>query len=267
MKTRKDLHVELKAQLQELKHNKQILEGVKNGLLQYGILRGETQRIFMEDIELESLDARTLILLTQELYAKSNVFNLNPYGFFTEKEIKAARSDKSSSISQENESFPITIHNAIKKDERTFISFVQAKKLVSLYNSNLLEYNYSINKQYKFVKNIKGNLVKSIDINMKEVKEIAERISHNQYTIDKIILNVMVGSGSEGKEIEFKDDTLTIFQSQVDIITGLHDLSALAYVVEENPSIELKVEVEIKHYNLTDIKHFFNILKVRGGVN
>lgn len=265
MKPLDNLYKELNYHLKELKHNKTILESTKSNLLQYMILRGETQRIFMGETDVKDLERRTLILLSDELWRATNHPGLSPYGYFSDKDIDFARTQKVP-VAKTSQSFPITLHNVIRKDENTFIAFVSAKDIVSLYNSNLFEYNYNVSGHYKLVRSRKGKLNQAIDLNMREVKEIADKIIHNNYNMNKIILNVLVGSGAD-KEIEFANNVLTIFDSQVGIVSGLHDLSALAYVVEENPQTELKVEIEIKHYNLSDIKDFFNKINVKGGVN
>lgn len=261
----KGLHEELRSNLDILKHNKGVLENVKATMQEFGILRGETQKIFTGKTPLEKLDKRTLILLLDSLHRHSGMLRLSPLNFYSDKEIKQAKNQEIS-VATEAYTYPIIIHNALLKDEQTYAAFVSAKLLVNLYNSNLLAYNYKVSKQYKLVhKN--GQLIQAIDINVREVKEIASEIVNNTYNMKPIVINVLTGSGVGRKEIEFANNTLTINESTVEIISGLHDISALASIIEENPKVELKVEIEIKHCNMEEIQEYFNQLNLKGGVN
>lgn len=266
MKSQKELKLTLNEALESYKHNKHVVENVKLLMQDYGVFRGETQKIFTGKTTFEEMNKRMLILITDSLHRSTNIYNLNPYGYFSDKEIKDAKNQEIV-IETEKHEFPITIHNAIKKAENTFIAFVKAKQLVGLYNSNLLGYNYRISKQYKMV-NKNGKSVQAIDINTKEVKDIAQKILDNTYNMNPIILNVLVNSGVSNKsEIEYSNETLTINESTVEIISGLHDLSALAYILEDKKDIELKVELMITHYNSEEVITLFNQLNIKGGVN
>jgi hypothetical protein len=267
MKSQIELKKVLNETLETYKHNKNVLENVKTLMQNFGIFRGETQKIFTGKTLFEDMNKRILILITDSLHRSTNVHNLNPYGYFSDKEIKEAKAQEIV-IETETSEFPITIHNAIKKAEDTFIAFVKAKDIVALYNSNLLGYNYRISNQYKMVQK-NGKLIQTIDINTKDVKDIAQKILNNVYNMNTIILNVLVNSSfSTGKnEIEYSNDTLTINESTVEIISGLHDLSALAYILEDNKNIELKVELMVKHYNSEQMINFYNELNIKGGVN
>lgn len=257
--------------ISEVRHNKHLVENVKSAMLDhYGVLRGQTQKIFNGDIPFEKLEKNLLIRFVIELFAATKVHNLSPYNYFTDKDISNAK--KEDALKEDFEKFPIKINNVTQVDDQTYIAFINARDIVKLYNNNLLEYNYNINKRYKLVKGRDGKLIQSIDINVKEVKEIAEKILSGRYAFDKLILNVMLGSSiekPEGQEIEYikEDKELLIHQAQLDIVDGLHDISALMHVFNDNPEIELKIEVEIKHLDLQNIKAYFNKLNLKGGVN
>lgn len=264
MNSMKELYVVLGEKLEMYKHNKVVLEDVKLLMQEYGIFRGETQKIFTNKVTLDSLDRRVLILLVDSLHRFTSEHGLNPYGYFTEKEIKDAKNQEII-INNEASHFPVKIHNVIKKEENKFVAFINAKELVRLYNLNLLGYNYNITKQYKMVlKN--GTFVKTVDINSKDVKDIAQKILRNVYDMKPIVLNVVLGSG-KGKELTFENNELKIHKSNIEIISGLHDVSALANILEEDSDLEIKVELEILHYNESDALNYYNKLSLKGGVN
>jgi hypothetical protein len=255
----------------EVQHNKPVVERVKMAMFdKYGVLRGETHKIFSGEIEFKKMEKNTLIRFMLELNEEIKEMNLNPYGYFTEREINFAKIQDSNK--KENEKFPIRLINTNKINEDTYIAFVNAKDIVNLYNYNLLSYNYMVSSNYKFIKNKAGNLVKSIDIDNKLVKRISEQILIGKYPFKKIILNILMGSSTTkdyGKEITYSENNkeLLIHQSQVDIISGLHDINALMIALGEFQDLQIKIEVEIKHLPLDEIQQYFNKLSVKGEVN
>jgi hypothetical protein len=268
---KEDLAKLLTLKINEIKHNKTVVESIKMSMLEkYGVLRGETQRIFKGEVPIHKLEKNNLIRFVIELYTYLGSHSLNPNTYFTEKEILTAKIQES--LKEDIEKFPITILNVIKHDDNTYVALVNARDIVRLYNSNLLEYNYNINKQYKLVKNVEGKMVQTIDIDSKKVKEIADKIVEGKYALGKMILNVLIGSSlnrESGQELEYCKDarSLIIHQAQVDIVDGLHDISALMVALNESPELELKVEVEVKHLDLDNIRKYFNKLNLKGGVN
>ncbi|MEK5036190.1 hypothetical protein MKY96_32595 [Paenibacillus sp. FSL R7-0302] len=268
----------VKDYINENKHNRNFLEELKSYLLKHGISKGETQKIIMGLLKIEELDKRVFILLSLAInnYLQNSDdlawrFNsLSPYEIFEKEEIDSAlRFNNLEDIHTENSNLPIIIKKARKSGIDSFVANIPISQVVQLYNSNILEYNYKINKQYKFIKNIEGNFVKTIDINLREVRKIAEGILNNELKISKVVLNVLKGSNEFGKEIEYdsKNHALRIYNSKIDIINGLHEINALAYVMEEYPDNKFKVEVEIKNYTMEDIINYFNQIKIRGSVN
>jgi hypothetical protein len=255
----------------DYKSNRTVVENVKSSMFKnYGILRGETQRIFNGELSFEKMDKNNLIRFTIELYNEIGLNKLSPYQYFSDKEIETAK--KEEALKEEVEKFPIKIVNTIQIDESTYVAFVDARILVKLYNSNLLDYNYNINKKYKLISNVEGKIIQALDINSLKVKEIADKIANGTYRIDKVVLNILVGSSLDreaGKEVTYhkEDRILLIHQAQVDIVDGLHDISALMVALNNNSALEIKVEVEIKHLELSKIKAYFNKLNIKGGVN
>jgi hypothetical protein len=263
--SRKALEITLAKVIKEIKFDRNKVESIKEAMFKHGLMRGKMQRIINGEIGMEILDDATFCLLTMTLYNETNIMAINPYRLFSPEEIEDAKRLKNAQF-VENKLFPVVFQNVIQIDEKNYVLLENVKTLIKLYNSNVLDYNYDITRNYKFVRNITGKLTKTLDVNMREVREMAEKIINNQQPVNKIVINVLDEKTSNINYIT-ESRKLLIINGQIDIVNGIHTLNALAYIIEHNPDFDTKVELEIKHYTLHEIKHYYNQLKLKGGVN
>jgi hypothetical protein len=250
--------------LQEIKFDRHKVESVKEEMFKHGVMRGKVQRIINGTVGLDKLDNEVFCLLTIAVHHVTQLMIINPYGFFSKEEIEKAKS-RIKSKDVEVVEYPIVFKNVMQSNDNDYVLLENVKTLIKLYNANLLNYNYEVTKNYKFEKNVVGKMVKTIDINMREVKTIAKDIMANKAIVGPIVVNILRDSSNIAYSPQHR--TLTVSNGKIDIINGIHYLNALAYVVERQNDFNMKVELEIKNYNLNEIKRLYNILKLQGSVN
>lgn len=245
-------------QIRILKNNKFIVNKLKNELEKRGISRGETQKMLMNEFTIEDMDSDKFLIFIERLYALSKVFELSPYEFFPHKRFKEVREIVFNE--EDDYEFPIQLQNASKRGE-DFIVSIDTNYFIELYKKNLLSYNYDI-LPYKFIyKKDKGRRV--LDINIKKAERIAEKILQNDYETKSIILMI---AKEKQNELKYENGTLTI-DSKMIVLNGVHDLNALALVIESKPDFKKDINVIIKHITKKEAIHFRNQLLIKGGVN
>lgn len=252
------------------KHHREIIETVKEIVVEQDITRGEVQRVLNGIVNLEELDKKTLFILADGLHKATDKiypdFSLERY--FKKSQInKVLENDFREPLIQTID-FPLRFENVTLKED-TYYFKSSVAELANLYNALLLQYNYKIHKRYKFKPNKVGQMVQVLDVDLREAKEICADILNKEYNVDTVVLNVLKGSGNEEKEIEYDEHTQTmvIKHSRIDIINGLMNIIAMTYVIDENPDFELDIDVEIKNCDLDTIKKYFQKLNLKGRVN
>jgi hypothetical protein len=245
----------------EVKFDREKVENVKRELLKYGVMRGKTQKIFNGEIGLEELDDRTLCLLIVELHNSTKLNIINPYQSYSVEEIEGYKKMKEST--DEHSVGHIMFTNVVQHGENDYEAIENVKNLIKLYNESVLEYNYDITRNYKFSPDITGKLKRVLDVNMKDVKDTAHKILNNQYDISKIVINI---SDDASVSYDSESKKLSVTGGKTYIISGIYDLNALVYALEQNPDFSKNVQLEIKHYSKEQITKYYYQLKIKGGV-
>ena len=250
------------------KNNKIIVENMKERLLDQGVSRGEVQKIFNGQTNLEETNLKTVILFVKSLYevTDGDYYKLYLENYLSKKEINEIINSKEMRFSNGEKKSPLVFKN-VEFDGDSYTLKLSARDIVELYNSKFLKVNFEIGKRYKFSSDKSGKATKVIDVNFKKVKNAQKLLSIGEYKINTIILNVLKGTCKNEDEMLYKDNVLTVKTQWMDIISGLTDIIALSYVLEDNPDLNIDVNVEIKKYNLNDIKKYFNKISLKGGIN
>lgn len=249
LQDRRDLESNIQKVLNQIKHDRNIVNEIKDRMYQsFGVLHGQTQKIIIGETPIEELDLRLLCLFTLALYDTTNELIINPYQFFTEKEIKIAK--RADFKPEENEiKLPLVIENVLQVGPEDYITVMPISFLVKLYNSNLLEYNFETQRNAKVVRK-KDRIVQEPNINKKSVKEIANLVKNNAYLPDTITLNVLAGSSDEDEELVYDpaQRKLVIKSGEIDILDGFHRLNGFVNAMAEGCP-EMNIQVAIKNYS------------------
>src|SRR5699024_5699672 len=113
--------------------------------------------------------------LTEQIYLKTGVQELNPENWFTEFEMKEARQFDFLIEHDEDEiTFPLTIENAVHVANDVYSVAMDVKTMAQLVRSNKPNYNTEIQRQHTRVKRKEKIIIKPTVIkkNVKEIKEL-----------------------------------------------------------------------------------------------
>lgn len=231
--------------------NPNLVEQIKQRLLQYGILPDRTQRMLNGKLQDENLSV--LYLFTKVLYKELDDESINPKLFFTEKEIKIAeryREDEEMNSTK----YPIVFNDVLMLDSENYITKLHISDLVKLYESNVLEYNFETQRNPKFQRR-KDVIIIVPQLNKQSVNEIAEHLRNNTFYPDTLTLNIL-GDGTEDFVYDPKTRQLIVKFGQVDILDGFHRLNAMIRVYEENPEIDFTTNLAIKNYTIRKAQQY-----------
>ena len=244
---RKILEEKLNKHIKEIQTDKKIIEGIKLELSKHKIIPGEIQRVINSNLKLNELDLSFLYLFTKSIYNLIKIEEINPKEYFTEKEIKVAERYEGETI-KDKLSLPITFDNVASLGSEDYIATISIEKIVDLYESNLLEYNFQTQRNPKLRKS-KENIIMTPNLNKKSVKEIAEHILNNTYLPDTITFNILA-DGNDDIVYNAKTKQLTIQNGEIDVLDGFHRINGCLQAYKQNQEIELNLQLAIKNYNL-----------------
>jgi hypothetical protein len=242
LRDRKELEQNLSEVIinKKLKTNKKDIKDIKTHLNEiYQILPGRIQVIIDDPkTELPKLDPRLLFLITEQVFAKVGI--VNPEDYFTENEIKKSKQYTGKLEREEDIKLPLEIKNVVMFDSDTFFFPMSLELLASLSRSNMLNYNFDI--QRESVKRVvSGDIIKEAKLIMKNVNEIKENLLSGEQERTAIVINAAVRTSDEGDELKYDPITrsLTITKgTRLDIVDGYHRTKATELAVNEKPEIK-----------------------------
>lgn len=255
---RKTLEKNLKITINNYKHDRNVIDVVQDELNEYGLLEGETQKIFIGRISLEQMNKNLLALFTKGLYAATNENLVNPKDYFTPEEIKKAITESSFTPARNNESFPVIIDNVIELTPQDYLTKINMHDVVKLYNNGLIDYDFRSQRNAKII-NKNGVSYQTPNINKNSVEQIKNKILSGTYYADPITLNMILGSNGDGDELTYdvKNNKLYLNGGNLHILDGFHRLNAFVLAVLENPDIKLEIPVIIKNYDIESAAEYF----------
>lgn len=249
-KEREVLESLLREKLNSIKTDVAIIESIKTYMVKHNVMPGDTIRIInSKDLSKESLNV--LAILTAAIHHETKDDMINPYTFFTERELK-----ESTTITlldnQDTFKLPLILNNVLQLSSNDFMTTISIQQLKKLFGSGLLNYNYESQRDPKIIKR-KENIIIQPHINHRSVKEIAEHLLNGTLAATVITLNARAGTSNSGDEVFYnsKHQELTITEGTIiDILDGFHRLTGTIQALENNPDIEFNFYLNIKNYNI-----------------
>ncbi len=202
---------------------------------------------FKENLDLNTLtnsdeDVRFLFLFTfslsKALKEKNIDINLKVLDYFTQTEYAQWEGYKEEK--EEEDFLPYTISHAQKLTDKIWQTVMSAQEMNKLSKSNYLLYNFRTQRNPKI--NAYGEI---INLEMKKVKEIEEKMLSGEQFPDPIIINILNNGESSIVYNETKE-TLTINKGSIlNIVDGFHRKTALELSIEKNPDLQFNCQVTI----------------------
>jgi predicted transcriptional regulator len=236
----------------KLKTQKKVVADIKKHLLKnYEIVEAQSW-IDDPESELPKLDIRQLLLLTEQVYAKTGKLSISVEDCFTENVINEARQFSGSVESRENEiDFPITIRNASIVGHNAYMVTLDIKTIDKLLDNQLLFYDFNLQREAKHVRR-KDKIVIEPNLNMNNVKEITQHLLEQTLVPTTLVFNAQTRSAIGGTELIFDSNKmeLTITKgTRLAIVDGYHRCRASQNALQLNSDIEFNFAVLLTNYS------------------
>jgi len=151
-------------------------------------------------------------------------------------------------------SYPYTFKNyVLSSSDQDYITTMTYQEIKVLWDSQILSYNYEIQRKPKETISKNGVIVKKPKVNLKSVKEITQLMIDGKFRSNTIVFNLLMDGRDE---ISYEDGELTIVSGELDIIDGFHRLSAILNVLEQDPDHEGFMDISIKHLPLDEARFY-----------
>lgn len=241
LRDRKELEENLINPIKSVKKQKKIVNDIKKHLnanndLMPGFVQGVINNA---EKELPELDTRVLMLITEQIYAKTSDPNINPEQFFTDNEIRKSRQYSAKLEIEEEIKFPLVIKDVIMFDTDVYFFKMPNELLANLSRSRKIHYNFDI--QREAVKKIQdGEVIQEVKLYMKNVNQIKENLKERTQERTALVINAAVRTG-DNDELSYDpvNNTLTILSgSRLDIVDGMHRTKAMELATLEKPELK-----------------------------
>lgn len=244
---------------------KDIVNPLRNSLLEHNISIGEFQSIWNKNKTLDSIDDSTLFLLTKYLYELTSEENIKPETYFTETEIADGNNYKREIISDMIE-LPITFDEVIKVTDNQYITTLSIQKIKQLQDSKLISYNFDAQRNPKYKIDNEGELIKVANIKPQAVKEISDDMVSGKFIPNTITLNILQ-NGEEDFVFDAKSHELTITRGMINIIDGFHREMGLIDAIGQNSSLDFPMEVRITNWDIQKCRNFIRQESIRNKID
>lgn len=267
LQKREILEENLSKIITEIKYDKEKVKKIKKGMKEYGFTVGEIQGYFVDTEEkLPELDIRVLALLTQEVYMNTIDDSIKTDIYFTDIEMKQARTFDYSVIKEfERVEFPIVMPNVLMINSENYLTYWDIHFIKKLMDNQLLRYNFETQREHTKVKR-RDSFQRVINVNSKSVEEITELELKGELEITKLTINALVGTADEGEELTYNTKKLQLEVNEgtfLDIVDGYHRITGALNSLEIDPEINQIFEVSIKNFNTKQSqRHLAQISKI-----
>jgi hypothetical protein len=254
--SRDKLEFELREVLNDIRHDKNIINKVNGILSNNNVKIGFLNELLVRDI-IEEIDTLLLCILSISLYTVLGQERINPEVYFNPPEMDKAKQYQGEEDFEEI-TFPIVLENVIRvgSSEKDFCTSMPVQLIAQWDKSKILNYNHDTQRS-PMQTLVRGEIIKRPKVNYRSVNQISNLMIRGKYKPDKISLNILF-DGNDEIEYDDKNNTLTIYKcTQIDILDGFHRDLGLIKALETNPNIDLSLEVAIKNYTTSEAKEYF----------
>ncbi|HHV98178.1 MAG TPA: hypothetical protein GXX36_01165 [Clostridiaceae bacterium] len=250
----KEKEMQLKNRLKDIihafGHRNDIKQEITNEFRLRNISSLRAAWAFSENLDLNTLtdseeDIRFLFIFTyalkKALKEKTDI-KINLEDYFTKTEI-----EKWSDFKEEKEQesiYPIVFKDVTQLSDRIWQTALTAQELNKLDAENLLIYNFKTQRNPKIT--VAGE---KINMDVKKVEEIKERLLAGEQYPDQIRLNVL-NTGETRPVYNSRNRTLTLNEGCIiNIFDGYHRKTANALALEVNPDLQFMWSVIITYFS------------------
>lgn len=236
----------------------------EDGLLLYFTTKKITN-ILQDSMPPHTLSVEDLYNLSL-FFVKNKLIDIKLEDYFFNEDIKNAVNNKRSL--KEKYTGDITIENVLfngDEDAEEYITMLSYQEIGRMYDEGRLIYNFMTQRKAHTVK-IKGRTERIADVNMESVYAIKEKMQEKDFHMNAITINMRI-TGEETKEHFASTNTLIIGEkTKLDLIDGYHRCKAIHLAWKENPKIEGKMVVIIKHLTVTQARDYI-AQEAKGNIN
>jgi hypothetical protein len=253
LKDRKILEDNLVEVIQSSKEltKKKVINDIKKHLAQYDII--DVQGWLNDpDSRLDSLDNRELLLLTEQIFAKTGDMRVNVKEYFTDVEFSDARNFSGAVERMKNEiEFPITLPNVTIVGNGAYMATVDIQTINKLLSNGLLDYSYDLQREATY-RRVKNEVKKEPTLVMSNVKQISSHLLEGTLVPTVLVWNAAVRSSSTGTELVYNSNTMELtIEKNTDlfIVDGWHRCKASQNALQINPDLNFNFAVLITNYS------------------
>jgi hypothetical protein len=247
-------------QTSKIKTKRKTLDDIKLHLAQYDIV--DVQGWLNDpNNRIPELDIRELLLLTEQIFAKTGDLSINPEDFFTPAETRESRQFSAALENKQDEmSFPITFTNATVVGNSAYMITMSIQTITKMLDNGLIYYNFETQREAKYVKR-KDTIVIEPTLNKDSVRDITEHLLQGTLVPTVIVLNCETRSTTDpsGEEIIYdgKKLELTITKStRVSITDGFHRITASRNALQINPELDFNFAVLVTNYSTKKAQNY-----------
>lgn len=255
----KDKIIEVVKQfIDDLSTNKDAIEKVKTALAENGITSGAVENIMNDPDVLKDSDIREVALFVEQFYKSTSIQALEPTQWFTEFEMKRARQFDKRLLTEDAAEYTIAFDNTVIVGNGIYATTIDIKTIKELYDAQMLEYNYDIQRQAK-IKRHKGEIDRTPTVYRKNVKEIKEHLLKGKLIHTTLAFNAAVGSSNSGEELTFDSATSTLIVNpgtKLEILDGYHRCLASIEISRKFPEIEFKFILMVSNYTTREAQDY-----------
>ncbi|GAA4706851.1 DNA sulfur modification protein DndB [Brevibacillus fulvus] len=254
--------------LAAFKKNKRWTSKFRKELSRYGISTADTQEILSGKKSLQTLSLEVLCIMTTTLFELSNHTTVHPEALFTKQELKNSRTFERQKVAKL--SFPYTFQNVIYVKDGNYTTTITAQEIKRLWESNLLVYNFEVQREARIEKNKEDQIVYKPKTIPKSVNEIAQLLLSGELETTMLTFNARANTADSGEEAVYdhQHKTLTITKgTQLDILDGYHRISGIIQALSTDESIHAVFDLKILNYSTRRAVQYFNQINTTNPVS
>lgn len=240
---REELLPKLSELIKSIQNDKKKKESIKNHFaVIHHVLPSEMVKVFNNpDDYLNEMDNRKLMLLTKQLMVVALPNDINIFRYFSEDELKDAQ-NYDATVFMKQFKLPHDIENAIPYAYvKSYDALVDIQTIKQLFESQVLFYDYEIQRELTLVKQKNGEYRKKPTIYQKNVDEICDYLLKGKLKPTTLIWNAV------GEELYYDPKTLklTIMEgTKFAILDGYHRINGMLKALNINPDLKFQFPVQ-----------------------
>lgn len=260
---REELLEKLSELIKPIQNDKKKREAItRQFAVEYHVLPKDMSNIFNNpDDFLDELDNREIALLTKQLITISPVDDLNLMRYFSPEEMKEAKAYDAQVFSSYSDLLPLDIDNVIPFSYmKSYIAMVDIQKIKQLFESQVLFYDYEIQRELTIVKKKDGNYRYKPTLYKNNVNEICEDLLKGKLKPTTLIWNAKAGTSTDIRgELYYdaKTSTLTITKgTKLAIMDGYHRINGMLKALRINPDLKFQFPVQFTELSTPEAQNF-----------